>query len=209
MRLYDFSIAPSPQKVRIFVAEKGIDLPVTSIDLRAKEQHSPEFLGINPSGTVPVLVLDDGTKLTESLAICHYLEQCYPNPNLMGEDATEQALVLMWNDILTLEGYLAVQEVLRNSLPAFEGRSLPGTTSYEQIPALVERGRKRAALFFDRLEARLGESSYLASQRFTYADIVGYVYTGFAARVLDAHPAASRPRLRAWCDSIAERASLG
>lgn len=208
MRLYDFPHAPSPQKVGLFVAEKGIEIPTTEIDLRARQQHTPEFLAINPSGTVPVLELDDGTRLTESLAICYYLEQLYTEPNLMGRDAREQALVLMWNDILTLEGYLSIQELLRNSSDVFKGRPLPGTVSYEQIPELAERGRKRCTVFFDRLESRLSESSYLASERFTYADIVGFVYTGFGARALERDPTVNRPRLQAWFERIDARPSI-
>ena len=103
MLFYDFRAAPSPRKVRLFIAEKGIDVPSVQVDLRAQQQHSPGFLARNSGGTVPVLELDDGNCLTESLAICHYLESRFPEPNLMGRDGHEQARVLMWNDILTLD----------------------------------------------------------------------------------------------------------
>ncbi len=146
--------------------------------------------------------------LTESLSICHYLESCQPEPNLLGHDAKEKALVLMWHDILTLEGYIAIQEVLRNSSDAFKGRPLPGTVAYEQIPALAERGRRRAEVFFDRLDSRLGESKFVASNRYTYADIVGYVLTGFAWRALKTHPIDTRAKLRAWYEEIAERPAI-
>ena len=114
MKFYDYGIAPSPRKVRLFIAEKGLDIPTENVDLKTNAQLNPDFLAKNPGGTVPVLELDDGTRLTESLAICHYLEGIYPEPNLMGRDAREQALVLMWNDIQMFEGFLAFQEVLRN-----------------------------------------------------------------------------------------------
>jgi glutathione S-transferase len=208
MRLYDFAAAPSPRKVRLFLAEKGFDVPSVEVNLRERAQQEPEFLAKNASGTVPVLELDDGTCLTESLAICHYVEQIKPLPNLMGADAKEQALVLMWNDIQTLEGYLAIQEVLRNEHEVFKGRPLPGPESYEQIPALVERGRRRAEVFFDRLETRLAAGRFVASERFTYADIVGYVYLDFAARTLREDPSDSRPSLRRWHDEIAERPAM-
>ena len=208
MKLYDYPQAPSPRKVRLFVAEKGLQIPTEIVDLRARAQQREDFLAVNPGATVPVLELDDGTRLTESLAICDYLDALFPERNLMGATPRERALVLMWNDIQTFEGYLAIQEVLRNEHPAFAGRPLPGLASYEQIPALAERGRKRADAFFDRLDAHLQSRQFIASDRFTYADIVGYVYTGFAQRTLGAPPAANRPGLARWHDAVAARPAI-
>jgi glutathione S-transferase len=210
MRFYDYRLAPSPRKVRLFIAEKGLDIPTVEVDLRARAQQAPEFLAKNPGATVPVLELDDGTCLTESLAICHYLEQLHPEPNLMGSDAKEQALVLMWTDIQTLEGYLGLQEALRNGHEAFKGRGLGGPVAYEQIPALAERGKRRSEVYFNKLETRLGESEFIAGSRYTYADIVGYVYVGFAARALGsaASPLEGRPALKAWHDTIAARPAV-
>jgi glutathione S-transferase len=209
MRFYDYSPAPSPRKVRLFIAEKGLTIPTVEVDLRARAQLEPAFLAKNPGATVPVLELDDGTCLTESLAICHYLEGVEPEPNLFGRGAKEQALVLMWTDIQTLEGYLALQEALRNGHPAFKDRGLGGPVGYEQIPALAERGRRRAEIFFNKLETRLGESSYIAGDRYTYADIVGFVYLGFAGRALGgASPLEGRPALRDWHDRVAARPAL-
>jgi glutathione S-transferase len=209
MRFYDYRAAPSPRKVRLFIAEKGLVIPTTEIDLRANAQREPGFLAKNPGATVPVLELEDGTCLTESLAICHYLEKQFPDPNLLGLDAKEQALVLMWVDMQTLEGYLGLQEALRNGHEAFKGRALGGPVSYEQIPALVDRGRRRAAVYFDKLEARLGESAHIAGERFTYADIVGYVYLGFAARALGGEsPLEGRPALKAWSERVASRPAI-
>jgi glutathione S-transferase len=209
MRFYDYRAAPSPRKVRLFMAEKGVVVPTTEIDLRANAQRDPGFLAKNPGATVPVLELDDGTCLTESLAICHYLEQRYPDPNLLGLDAKEQALVLMWVDIQTFEGYLGLQEALRNGHAAFKGRALGGPVSYEQIPALAERGRRRAAVYFDKLETRLGESPYIAGDRFTYADIVGYVHLGFAARALGGEaPVEGRPALKEWSQRVGSRPAI-
>ena len=208
MKYYDYRNAPSPRKVRLFIAEKGLDIPTQQVDLRSREQFRPEFLAKNPSGGVPLLELDDGTCLSESLAICHYLEQRNPQPNLMGLDAREQALVLMWNDIQTYEGYLGIQEVLRNGHEAFKDRALGGPVPYAQIPELEERGRRRAEVYFDRLEARLETSPFIASARFTYADIVGYVYLGFAVRSLGEDPAARRPALKRWSETVAARPAI-
>src|SRR5688572_13127574 len=209
MRFYDYSQAPSPRKVRLFIAEKGLEIPTVEVDLKARAQLDPAFLAKNPGATVPVLELDDGIRLTESLAICHYLERIHPEPNLMGADAKEQALVLMWTDIQTFEGYLGLQEALRNGHPAFKGRALVGPVSYEQIPELAQRGKRRAEIYFDKLETRLGESEYIAGERYTYADIVGYVYVGFAGRALGgAAPLEGRPALRDWHDRIAARPAV-
>lgn len=208
MKFYDCRTAPSPQKVRLFIAEKGLEIDTVEVDLRSLEHQRPEFLAINPAASVPVLELDDGTRLTESLAICHYLEQVDPEPNLMGRDAREQALVLMWNDIQTFEGYLAVQEVLRNAHPAFQRRALVGPESYDQIPALAERGRLRSARYFERLDAHLASSEWVAGPRFTYADIVGFVYLGFAARTLREDLTEGRAHLRRWRDAVARRPAI-
>jgi len=208
MKFYDYRSAPSPRKVRLFIAEKGLDVPAVEVDLRARAQQEPAFLAKNASATVPVLELDDGTCLTESLAICYYLEQQWPDPNLMGIGAREQAHVLMWNDILTLEGYLPLQESLRNGHEAFKGRALPGPVPWEQIPALAERGVRRAAIFFDKLETRLGESEFVAGKRFTYADIVAFVYLGFAPRATGTNPIDSRPALKQWSEAVAARPAI-
>jgi glutathione S-transferase len=209
MRFYDYPLAPSPRKVRLFIAEKGLEIPTTEVDLRARAQLDPTFLAKNPGATVPVLELDDGTCLTESLAICHYLEQTHPDPNLFGLDAKEQALVLMWTDIQTFEGYLGLAEALRNGNPAFKGRALGGPVAYEQIPELAARGKRRAEIYFNKLETRLGESAYIAGDRYTYADIVGYVYLGFAGRALGgAAPLEGRPALADWHERVAARPAI-
>ncbi|HEX6994411.1 MAG TPA: glutathione S-transferase family protein [Gammaproteobacteria bacterium] len=208
MKLYDFPAAPSPRKVILFMAEKRIDIPRVILDLRAGAQHDPDFLARNPSGTVPVLELDDGTCLTESLAICQYLEALHPEPNLFGESALERAQVSMWNDIATLEGYAAIQEALRNRSAAFAGRALPGVLPCAQIPALVERGERRANAFFDRLDARLRESEYVACARYTYADIAAYVYATFAERVFKRSPADRRPSLQRWMQAVEARPAV-
>ncbi len=208
MQFYDFGLAPSPTKVRIFIAEKSLDIPTVIVDLSKSEQQTAEFCAKVPSGTVPALELDDGTILLESHAICRYLEELHPEPNLLGEDAKEQALVVMWHDIATLEGYLGIQELYRNSRNYFKGRALPGVQGYEQLEALVDRGRRRVEVFFDKLDRRLRESPYVASDRFTYADIVAYVYQGFATRAVGEDPAGGRDDLARWSEMIAARPAV-
>lgn len=208
MRFYDFRGAPSPTKVRIVLAEKNIDIPTETVNLRERAQQQEAYLQINPASTVPMLELDDGTRLTESLAISHYLDETYPEPNLMGRDPKERALVLQWHDITTLEGYLGVQELLRNGSEFFEGRALPGPEPYEQIPALAARGRKRIGVFIDKLEKQLSGCEYLACQRYTYADIAAYVTVGFAKRTLGEDPTVGHAKVAQWVETIAARAAV-
>lgn len=208
MRFYDFRGAPSPTKVRIVITEKGLEIPTESIDLRALEQQSEDYRRKHPGATVPMLELDDGTRLTESLAIADYLDHVFREPNLMGQDAKERALVLMWHDIVQLEGYLGVQELLRNSSEFFKGRALPGIEPYEQIPALAERGRKRIGVFLSKIDRRLGESAYLACERYTYADIAGFVTVGFAKRALGEDPVPGHDHVARWVSAIAARPAV-
>jgi len=180
MKFYDCSTAPSPRRVRIFLAEKGIDIPTIQIDLRNGEQLSESFRKINPRCTVPVLELDDGTCLTDTLAICHYLESKYPEPNLMGRDGREQALVMNWHEQVMTEGFLAGAEALRNFAKGFANRAVTGPKNFGQIPELAERGRERLAEFMAVLDGRLADSPFVALDRFTMADIGAYVCVDFA-----------------------------
>lgn len=206
MKFYDCQTAPSPRRVRMFLAEKGINLPTVQVDLRNGEQLGEAFRRINPRCTVPVLELDDGTCLTDTLAICHYLESQYPEPNLMGKDGREQALVMNWHEQILTEGFLAGAEALRNFVKGFENRALTGPESFRQIPELAERGRQRLEIFMEILDQRLSESPYIALERFTMADIGGYVCADFASWVK--LPVRERwSNVRRWFDDISARPS--
>ena len=207
MRLFDFERAPSPRRVRIFLAEKGIEIPRVNVNLFRMEQLSPEFRAINPGCTVPVLETDDGVYLTECIAICHYVEALYPEPCLFGTTDMEEALVLMWNNIVENEGYPAVAEVLRNLSPGFRNRVLPGPLDIQQIPELVERGHKRSNQFFDRIEQRLAKSQFIASDNFSVADITLLTVVDFAGWV-DLDATASRLSIRRWYQEVSGRASV-
>ena len=137
MKFYDCATAPSPRRVRIFLAEKGITVPKVQIDLRNNEHLTPAFREINPEATVPVLELDNGTRITDAIGICVYFEAAHPQPPLMGESAEEKAVVTAWQRISERNGFYAVMEALRNSTPGLKSRALPGPDDYEQIPALA------------------------------------------------------------------------
>jgi glutathione S-transferase len=179
MKLYDCTTAPSPRRVRIFLAEKGISVPTVQVDLRNGQQFSPEFRAINPECTVPVLELDNGTRIADIIAICRYFEELYPEPQLMGRSAEQRAVIEAWQRRLERDGVYAVMEAFRNSTPGLKGRALPGPESYEQIPALAERGRARVQSFFAWLDNRLADNEFVCGPQFTIADITGMVTIDF------------------------------
>lgn len=204
MRLFDFNRAPNPRRVRFFLAEKGLQVPLINVNLYQHEQVSPEFLAINPGGTVPVLETEDGTYLTECVAICRYLEFLHPEPVLFGGSPLKEAATLMWNNIVEQEGGLAIAEVLRNLSPGFRDHALPGPVAYPQLPALVARGRQRTEQFFDRVESQLRHNQFLAGGEFSFADISLLVTADFAGWV-DINPMRTRPALDRWYRRVAAR----
>jgi glutathione S-transferase len=206
MKLYDCSTAPSPRRVRIFAAEKGLDLDLVQVDLGSGEQFSPAFRAINPDCVVPVLELDDGSRLTEVVAICHYLEELHPEPALFGRDAVERAAALMWNVKVEQQGLIAMADAFRNTVRGLQGRALPGPDGYEQIPELAERGRRRVVAFFAKLNARLGETEFIAGERYSIADITSLVLVDFAARLKIGLPP-DAVALQRWYEGVAARPS--
>jgi len=190
----------------MFIAEKGIEIPTVEVNLGEQEQLTDEFKAINPRCTVPVLELDDGTCLNESLAICHYLESEFPEPNLMGNNGLEQALVINWHEQVIIEGFLAIAEVFRNRAKGFAGRALTGPENYEQVPELIDRGFRRLEVFMGQLDDQLAQSAYVALDRFTYADIGAWVCVDFA-RWVKLEVGEQWPNIRRWFDEIAQRPS--
>lgn len=204
MKLYDCTTAPSPRRVRIFMAEKGIELPLVEVDLRNGEHLGEAFRAINPDCTVPVLELDDGRRISEIFAICQYLESLHPEPPLLGRDAFETAQVTMWNTKIEQNGLGALSESFRNHAKGFRDRALTGPLNHAQIPALVERGRRRAEAFFDRLDGELAERQYIVGDDFTLADITAFVAAEFAGwSKIDI--AGGRPNVRRWYRSVKAR----
>lgn len=206
MIFYDCATAPSPRRARMFLAEKGLAVDTRQIDLRTDENRSDAFLRINPLGTVPVLVTDEGQSLAENIAIAAYLEASHPTPPLMGTTPDEKGAVLMWNAICEFHGGWAIAETLRNASPALKGRALPGAVDYEQIPALAERGAQRLQQFYHMLENRLQSTAWLAGDSFSFADITGFVFCDFA-RIVKMPLPADNAASQAWFAKIAERSS--
>ncbi len=206
MKFYDCRPAPSPRRVRIYLAEKGIELPVEQVDLGAGEHLGEAYRAINPDCTVPALELDDGTVLTESFAICQYLESLQPEPPLMGRDDRERALVTMWNAKIEAEGLAALAESFRNRSKGFTDRALTGAENFAQIPDLVPRGRRRAELFLDKLDRHLAGQEFIVGDAFTVADITALVAVDFAGWIKLGIPD-SASHLRRWHEAVSARPS--
>ncbi len=204
MKLYDCQGAPNPRRVRIFLSEKGIEIPSVDVSIVDGDNLKPEYLAVNPRGMLPTLELDDGTRIDEVPAICTLLEAEHPEPPLLGTTAVERALVLSWDRHMELDGMNAVGEYFRNSAPLFADRVVVGRAGDAQIPALAERGRRSIDVFFDRLEARLAESEYVAGPRYSLADITALCaidLAGFASVPLPD----DRPQIRRWYDVVNAR----
>ena len=182
MKFFDFGMAPNPRRARIFMAEKGIkEVEVIQVDLGdSRENVGEKYRAINPSCTVPALVLEDGTLIAESVAICRYFEELHPTPALMGRDAKEKAMVEMWQRQIELQGYMPAGDAFRNHNKRFAGRAIAGKDSYEQIPELVTRSRTRVERFFNLLNEHLEGRNFVATDVFSIADITAFVMIDFA-----------------------------
>jgi len=208
MKFYDCATAPSPRLVRVFIAEKGLDIPVENVDLRSGQHLTPEFRAINPYCTVPVLELDDGTRLTSTQGCWRYLEAIAPEPSLLGTTPAEQGIIAdrVWR--IETDGWQAMTEALRNTSPGMKDRALPGPDDYPQIPELGARGKLRAQRFLDRLDRLLDGHPYLAGGRYTAADIMAMVVVDFAKWLKLALPGDAEASRR-WYEAVSARDSAG
>ena len=199
MRLYVSPRAPNPRRVTMFMAAKGIDnIELVDDDLNAGGHRSPEFTALNPLARVPVLVLDDGRALSETRAICTYLEGLYPEPNLMGVDATERAFIEMADRRMELHPMLEAALCVRHTHPGLAVLEQPQFPDFGAAQGQKMRATARW------LDGELGKQPYVAGERFTIADITAFCAIEFARGLLKFRPAEEgMPRLQAWRDRIA------
>jgi glutathione S-transferase len=200
MRLYQSNASPNSRRVRIFLAEKAISMPIVPVDLAAREQLSDAYAAINPRRVVPTLVLEDGTAIGEVPAILRYLEEIHPEPPLLGATPKAKAMVTMWERRVELEGFASVMEAVRNAIP--------GPHDYEQIPALVERSKQRVRNFYADFDIRLADVPFVAGDEFSVADITAVVTVDFATKAAGLPMADEHTALKRWYDSVSARASM-
>jgi glutathione S-transferase len=200
VKLYNHSLAPNPRRVRIFAAEKGIELALEEIDILAGQSRLPEFLAKNSSGAVPVLELDDGSYLSESVAICRYLEGLQPEPNLLGRDLREQAEVERWNRRMELELLGPIGRTFQNTNPIFQSR-------IKQFPEYGEAQRAIVYRRLERMDQELEGREFIAGDRFTIADITALVAIDFGHRLADIQVAPSLSHSARWHETVSKRAS--
>jgi glutathione S-transferase len=173
MKLYDGGRAPNPRRVRVFLAEKGITVPTEQVDLGALQQKSDAFTAINPVQRVPVLKLDDGTLIAESIAICRYFEEIQPDPPLFGHGALQIANIEMWNRRLELNLLFPVSHVFRNTHPAMKEMEVP------QVQAWADANKPRIADFLAILDRQLRDRRFVLGEHYTVADITGLIAIDF------------------------------
>ncbi len=173
MKLYDAGRAPNPRRTRVFLAEKGIEVPSEQVDMMAKQHKTPEYTAINPLQRMPALVLDDGTVIAESIAISRYFEAVKPEPPLFGVGAKEIAEVEMWNRRCELNLMFPVAQVFRHTHPAMKDLEVP------QVAEWGEANRPRVADFLKILDDQLKTHHYVAGEKFSVADITAMVAIDF------------------------------
>jgi glutathione S-transferase len=200
MKLYDGGRAPNPRRVKVYLAEKGLSVPTEQVDLGKLAHKSPEFTAINPVQRVPALELDDGTIITESIAICRYFETLHPEPPLFGKGAKEAAFVEMWERRMEFHLLGPISHVFRNSHPAMAAMEVP------QVPAWAEANKPRVMDFLGLLDRELKNRRYVAGDSYTVADITGMIAIDFLKPAKLAVPDDMK-NVRRWHEEVSARPS--
>lgn len=201
MKLYDFPGAPNPRRVKIFAAEKNIELELVNCDMSQREHKTPEFLKKNPSGKIPVLELDDGRCISESVAICRYLESLQPEPNLFGNDPFELSFIESRNRHIELELWTQIGTSWVN------GPIVGSMGIFDQIPDAKLASDKNVKAFYKRLDREFSSSRFVAGDRYTVADITLLSAIDFASSMVDLKPDEDLKNLSRWHLEVSSRPS--
>ena len=199
MILYDSSFAPNPRRVRVFLAEKGVEVPIQQIDIGKAENRKPPYIDKNPLAGLPMLELDDGTCIAESVAICRYFEEKHPDPPLMGVEALDRAVVEMWSRRMEFEIFQTIAGAFRHTHEFFKGR-------VTQVPEFGEACRVAAPAKFEWLDRELAERPFIAGPRYTIADITALCAIDFG-RVSDIRVGPELKNLSRWYEAVSSRPS--
>ena len=202
MKLYTYAGAPNPRRVHIYLAEKGIEVPFEHVDIMKRENRTPEFMKrVNALGGIPVLELDDGTHIAESVAICRYFEVEHPEPPLFGVSAKEQGLVEMWIRRIELNLMMPVGMVWVHGSP------LTKRVMKNQIPEVAEQNRGLVRGVFGFLDRHLAGHEFLAGETYSVADILALCTMDFAAKLNDLPHSSEQKHLSRWYDAVSGRPS--
>jgi len=201
MKLYDFEGAPNPRRVKIFAAEKGVELELIPCNMRTREHKTPEFLEKNPSGKIPVLELDDGRCIPESVAICRYLEAIEPNPNMFGRDAYELGYIEARNRQIEFEYWREI------GISWVNGPIVGAMGIVKQVPAAKELSDENTHLYYKRLDVEFASSAFVAGDRFTVADITLLSGVDFASTLVGLKPDEGLKNLDRWHKEVSSRPS--
>ncbi len=199
MKLYTAKGTPNGRRVEIFLAEKHVEIPSVQVDLRGGENITPEFRDMNPMGRIPVLEMEDGTFISESVAICRYFEETQPEPPLLGVDAVDRALVEMWQRRMELEVFFNTAGSFRHTHEFFKGR-IP------QVPEYGEVCKKGALKRLAWLDEELADREFIAGDRFSIADITALCGIDFG-RVTGIAIAPEQGNLARWHQAVSNRPS--
>ena len=202
MKLYDFPKAPNPRRVKIFAHEKDIELELINCDMGKREHKTPEFLIKNPSGKIPVLELENGECISESVAICRYLELIKPEPNLFGKDAYEIAYIESRNRHIEFELWTQIGTSWVN------GPIVGSLGIFDQIPDAKAASDKNVRTYYQRLDQEFGLNNFVAGERFTIADITLVSAIDFASEMVDLKPNEDLKNLHRWHEEVSSRPSM-
>ena len=200
MKLYDYKAGPNPRRVRIFLAEKGVEVPLVHTDILKREQKTPEFLAKNPIGSIPVLELEDGTCISESVAICRYFEELHPEPPLFGRTPVEKAHIEMWLRRVELNFMVPVGMVWIHGHP-LTARLL------KQIPEAAEQNRKRIHIGYQLLDQQLEQHAFVAGADYSVVDAVLLASLDFAIGLVGVPYDPALTNLKRWHETVSARPS--
>ena len=202
MKLYTYPGAPNPRRVHLYLAEKGIDVPCETVDIMTRQNRTPEFMAKrNLLGGLPVLELDDGTHIAESVAICRYFEALHPDPSLFGKTAEEQGRIEMWSRRIELNLMRPIGMVWVHGSPLTAG------VVKEQLPAAAEQNRGITRDFYQFLDKELKRREYIAGAEFSIADILALTTIDFAASLVELPFDPELEGLSAWHARVSARPS--
>ena len=201
MKLYDFPGAPNPRRVKIFAKEKEISLELINCDMAKREHKSEEFLKKNPSGKIPVLELEDGRCISESIPICRFLESLVPEPNLFGKDAFEISFIESRNRHIELELWPQI------GISWVNGPIVGSMGLFDQIPEAKKASDKNVRSYYERLNTEFSLSEYVAGTRYSVADITLLSAIDFAGSMVDLKPDDNLENLQRWHNQILSRPS--